>query len=295
MIALQLSIACESYLRRMYPRPATVLLVTRHSSLVTRRSAISSTESVQQQFGAVAAAYVTSSYHANGADLGELLAACEFTGAEHVLDLGSGAGHAALRVAPAVADVVGVDVTVEMVAVAAELARTRHVGNARFEQADVTRLPFPDASFDAITSRQSAHHYSDLPRALSEAFRVLRPGGRFVIVDTVAPEDPALDTFLNCFELLRDASHVRDWRGSEWLRMLSVAGFESAEVLSRYGIPLEGDAWVQRMRTPPQKVETIKTLFREATAAQRNAFELHMDDPWGLSVPSALFRVRKPA
>ena len=252
-------------------------------------------ESVQQQFGAVAAAYVTSSYHANGADLGELLAAGEFTGAERVLDLGCGAGHAALRVAPAVAEVVGVDVTPEMVAVATELAASRRMANVRFEQADVTRLPFPDASFDAITSRQSAHHYSDLPRALSEAFRVLRPGGRFVIVDTVAPEDPALDTFLNCFELLRDASHVRDWRGSEWLRMLSAAGFESAEVLSRYGIPLDGDAWVQRMRTPSQKVQTIRLLFREATAAQRAAFELRSDDPWGLSVPSALFRARKPA
>ena len=255
--------------------------------------ATDATRSVQRQFGAVAAAYATSSYHANGADLAEMVSACEFIGSERVLDLGCGAGHAALRVALSVREVVAVDVTPEMVAVATDLAASRRVTNVRFEHADVTRLPFDDASFDAITSRQSAHHYGDLPRALSEAFRVLRPGGRFVIIDTVAPEEPALDTFLNCFELLRDASHVRDWRGSEWLRMLGAAGFDGAEVLSRYGIPLDGDAWVKRMRTPAQKVETIRLLFREATTAQRNAFELHMDEPWGLSVPSAVLRARK--
>lgn len=253
------------------------------------------TRSVQQQFGPVAAAYVTSSYHASGPDLAALVGACSFAGHERVLDLGCGAGHAALRVAPHVREVIAVDVTPEMVRVAAELARTRGVANVLVEHADVTALPFPDASFDVVTSRQSAHHYSDLNAALREAFRVLKPGGTIAVIDTVAPEDPALDTFLNCFELLRDASHVRDWRGSEWLRMLAAAGFEGAAILDRYPIPLDGAAWVERMRTPRQKAEMLVTLFREATPAQRAAFELHMDEPWGLSVPAALMRARKPS
>jgi SAM-dependent methyltransferase len=249
----------------------------------------------QQQFAAAAAAYVTSAYHANGPDLPRLVEAGEFTGRESVVDFGSGAGHAALAVAPHVGQVVGIDVTPEMVAVASDLAASRRISNARFQRADVTELPFPDGSFDAVTSRQSAHHYGDVSKAIVEAYRVLQPGGRILIVDTVAPEDPGLDTFLNCFELLRDPSHIRDWRPSELFRMLMAAGFCSGEVVAHYDIALDGRTWVERMRTPAQRVEMIRTLFREASDAQRSAFGLRPDEPWALSVPVALLRARKPA
>jgi ubiquinone/menaquinone biosynthesis C-methylase UbiE len=251
-------------------------------------------QSVRDQFGAVAAAYASSSYHSSGPDLAALVAAAGFTGSELVLDMGAGAGHTSLAVAKHVANVIGVDVTPEMVGVATQLAADRGVGNVAFQLGDVSALKFADGSFDVVTSRVSAHHYAEPARALTEAFRVLRPGGQFFLIDTVAPEDPALDTFFNCFEVLRDASHVRNWRGSEWLRMLRATGFE-ARMLERFGVTQDGEGWVKRMRTPPQKVAMLKTLFAEATPAQRDAFELRMETPWSLSVPIALFRAEKPA
>ena len=251
-----------------------------------------STQSVREQFGAVAAAYAVSSYHSSGADLAAMISAAELSGTEQVLDMGCGAGHSAMAAATKAAHVTALDVTPEMLEVAAGLAGERGLTNMTFQQGDVSALPFADGSFDLVTSRVSAHHYGDPARALTEAFRVLRPGGRFLLVDTIVPEDATLDTFYNCFELLRDSSHVRNWRATEWLRMLKGAGFE-ATLLDRYVIRLEGANWVERMRTPANKVAMLRQLFREATPAIRAAFEVQ-DDPWMFSIPSALFSARRP-
>ena len=249
------------------------------------------TDSTQKQFGRAAADYITSSYHANGADLQSLLAAAQFQGHERVLDVGTGAGHTALAVARVTAEVIGLDLTAEMVASATSLGAERGQANVTFQLGDALALPFPDASFDAVTNRQSTHHYADPVQAVAEAARVLKPGAQFLLIDTISPEDPALDTFVNCFELLRDASHVRDWRASEWMRMLQAAGFE-AELIERFPIPLDGDDWTRRMRTPATKVAMIRELFAEANPSQRAGFELR-DSPWGLTLPAALFRAVK--
>ena len=247
-------------------------------------------EAVRRQFAAAAAAYATSAVHAGGPDLAALVEAAGLRGAERVLDLGCGAGHTGLALAPRAAEVVAVDLTPEMLEVAAGLARERGLANVTFERADVAALPFPENSFDLVATRFAAHHFAAPDRALAEAARVLRPGGTFLLVDTVAPEDPALDTFFNAFELLRDDSHVRDWRGSEWVRMLGAAGFE-ASVLDRFAIWHDGAAWAARAQTPASRVAMIRELFAGASAARRAAFEIR-DEPWAFTMPVALVRGR---
>jgi SAM-dependent methyltransferase len=244
-------------------------------------------DEVQRQFGAVAAAYATSAVHASGPDLAALVEAAALTGSERVLDLGCGAGHTALALAPHAASVVAVDLTPEMLTVASGLAAERGITNIEFRRADVAALPFDDGSFDLITSRYSAHHYADPARALSEAARVLRPRGRLLLVDTIAPEDPALDTFMNAAELLRDGSHVRNCRLSEWRRLLTEAGF-STSVLFEMSLPLDGDSWVRRSQTPAEKVAALRVLFETAPAPARAAFFVIDGDAWGWSIPVVL-------
>lgn len=265
---------------------------TEHAGAATmgrpRRGGVDVVGSVQDQFGPSAHAYATFSYHASGPDLPVIVEAAGLTGMELVLDLATGAGHTALACAPRAARVAAIDLTPAMLETAAGLAASRRVENIAFCEAEAAQLPFDDGCFDAVTCRVAAHHFADVRRVVDEVRRVLRPGGRFVVADTVAPEDAAADTFLNAIELLRDPSHVRDYRGSEWLRMLRGAGFE-AEMVYRMVLALDGADWVARQRTPPEKVALIRRLLAEAAAAIRAAFEIR-DEPWGFSQPIAVFR-----
>lgn len=249
--------------------------------------------SVQDQFGPSAQAYATFSYHASGPDLPVIVEAAGLTGSELVLDVATGAGHTALACARHAARVVAIDLTPAMLATAADLAASRRVANIEFREADAAHLPFDEATFDAVTCRVAAHHFADVRRVIDEVWRVLRPGGRFILADTVAPEDAAADTFLNTLELLRDPSHVRDYRGSEWLRLLRSAGFE-AEMVYRMVLALDGADWAARQRTPAEKVAVIRRLLAEAPPAIRAAFEIR-DEPWGFSQPIAVIRAVKPA
>ncbi|MFI5112863.1 MAG: class I SAM-dependent methyltransferase [Terriglobales bacterium] len=102
-----------------------------------------------------------------------------------VLDVASGTGAPSLQIARAVAPtghVTATDSSPEPLKIAAERARQRGLTNINFEVADVHHLSFPDASFDLVTSRCAVMFFSDLPRALAEMRRVLKPGGRVALL-----------------------------------------------------------------------------------------------------------------
>jgi ubiquinone/menaquinone biosynthesis C-methylase UbiE len=240
---------------------------------------------VQQQFGPVAEQYAAFNYHAAGPDLAPMLEAGQMSGQEHVLDIGSGPGHTALLFATKARRVVASDPTDAMLDQGRRLAAERGLDNIRFERTTAEQLPFADDSFDRVTSRQSAHHYADIRRALGEVARVLSPSGRFVLIDSISPEDDEFDLFLNQIELLRDSSHVRDYRISEWREMFESVGFELEDVAS-WDIPLEFEEWVTRSRTPDDEVAELRSCLEAASERVRERFGV--DDRGNWSVPVGL-------
>ncbi len=115
---------------------------------------------------------------------------------EVALDLGVGTGDLAFELLAASdpsAKVVGVDLSEGMLAVVRERARRGALG-ARFEAraADAQHLPFADASFDRVTAAFTVRNLGDLDAGLREARRVLRPGGRAVILDFSTPPNPLI-------------------------------------------------------------------------------------------------------
>jgi arsenite methyltransferase len=117
----------------------------------------------------------------------EVLRALELRPGERVLDVGSGPGLLAADVASAVGDsgrVRGIDISEGMVTLARR--RCANMAHVDFQVATATRLPFPESAFDAAVSTQVYEYLNDtdVTTALSELYRVLRPGGRTVIIDT---------------------------------------------------------------------------------------------------------------
>jgi len=231
---------------------------------------------VEQQFGEVASAYLSSSVHSQGAELEAIADRLRRTPDASVLDLGCGAGHLSFAAAPHVASIVAYDLSADMLGTVAHEAEKRAHRNILTRQGRVEALPFPDASFDFVCTRYSAHHWTEIRTALKEARRVLKPGCGLIMIDTCAPENPLSDTHLQAIELLRDESHVRNYSPAEWNSMLAEAGF-AVNAQSTWKLRLDFTAWITRMRTPDLYVQAISSLLLNAPREVREYFQVEPD------------------
>src|SRR5947209_620302 len=107
-----------------------------------------------------------------------------------VLDVATGTGDLAIELARRGAEVVGADFSDEMLAIA-----RRKAPGLRWEHANALHLPYADGEFDAATVGFGARNFSDLEQGLSEMARVVRPGGRVVVLEITTPTRPPLSTF----------------------------------------------------------------------------------------------------
>ncbi len=245
---------------------------------------------VTEQFGPRAAAYVTSAVHAHGADLEQLAELAQgLPATTRALDLGCGGGHAAFHIAPHVAQVVAYDMSVEMLNAVTRTAADKGLGNIVTRQGAAERLPFPDAAFDLVVSRFSAHHWNDLGAGLREARRVLKPGGQAVFIDAVAPASPLCDTHFQAIELLRDVSHVRDYSHAEWLEALGKAGYIAGIAVPRR-LRLDFQSWVARMRTPDLHIGAIRAL--QAAMPREVADYLELEDDGSFTIDTLTIEAR---
>jgi len=231
---------------------------------------------VDEQFGRQAEAYVASPVHAAGEDLDQLERLAARLEPGQALDMGCGGGHASYRLSPHVLQVTACDLSESMLrAVEAEAGR-RGLKNIVTRRCTVHDLPFPDAAFDLVVSRYSAHHWTDLSSGLAQARRVLKPGGTAVFMDSVAPRFTVADTFLQAMEILRDPSHVRDYSQVEWLRAVEEAGFKPVETV-RHRVRLDFTSWTGRMATPEEHVRAILSLQKHMPSEVAGIFQVEPD------------------
>ncbi len=250
-----------------------------------------STHAAAVQFDRVADSYATSAVHARGTDLARLVSILSPAERWVVLDVGTGAGHAALAVAPLVARVTAVDISAKMLAVTDRLRAERGLTNLETIQVDGRTLPFASARFDGAISRFSAHHWADPDQVIAELHRVLRPGAPFVLIDSICPAPGSLDSFLNALELLRDPSHARNDRPAQWRERFTRLGF-SVRHEETWLLELEVEGWLRRSATAPWRAEACRNLLAEAPPEAKSALAIAADGS-SFSIPCALMRVER--
>jgi arsenite methyltransferase len=162
---------------------------------------------------------------------GNPTALAELAPGEVVLDLGSGGGIdvllSARRVGPG-GKAYGLDMTDEMLALARENQRQAGIENVEFLRGEIEAIPLPDAAVDVVISNCVINLSGDKQRVLAEAFRVLRPGGRFAVSDVVVRGAlPAalrrnLELWVGCV-----AGALEE---TEFKELLREVGFESPEI-----------------------------------------------------------------
>ena len=162
----------------------------------------------------------------------EALAALQPDRGERILDLSCGPGRALLPMRAAGTLAIGLDHSAEMI------ARARAQGQrAPLVRGDATHLPFRAATFDGLVCSNAFHHYPDAPAALREICRVLKPGGRAVLVD---PRRDSLLSRLTIFggEALVFGMQVHLHDPGEWVSLCRAAGFGQATATPLATFPL---------------------------------------------------------
>jgi len=175
-----------------------------------------------------------------GLGCGNPVAIASLKEGETVLDLGSGAGFdcflAAKKVGK-VGKVIGVDMTPDMIDRARNNARIGNFANVEFRLGEIENLPAPDNSVDVVISNCVINLAPDKSRVFKEAFRVIKPGGRFMVSDIVLLK--------NLPDLIRDS--IEAYTGciagatlkDDYIKTIKNAGFKDIKVLDEKNFPID--------------------------------------------------------
>ncbi|RZN38418.1 MAG: methyltransferase domain-containing protein [Methanophagales archaeon ANME-1-THS] len=202
-----------------------------------------------------------------GLGCGNPIALASLRAGETVLDLGSGAGFDCFLAARKVGksgQVIGVDMTPEMVDKARENARKGSYENVEFRLGEIENIPAADTSVDVVISNCVINLSPEKERVFKEAYRVLKPGGRLMVSDIVLVKElpgvikNSIDAYIGCLA----GAIMKD----EYIETIRAAGFHDIRILDEAQFPSAciandptAQVLIERMKLPQDKLAEIGT------------------------------------
>lgn len=178
-----------------------------------------------------------------------------------VLEVAAGTCVCGRNIAPYADHVICLDATPAMLEIGRAECEKAGIGNISFIKGFAEELPFLDRSFDIVVSRLAFHHFASIDEPFSEMVRVLKPGGKLIMIDMIA-RDEALKDKVDQIERMRDSSHVRDLTLTEMRNLYELNGL-SLKTQEQTDIPVALEAWMD-LTNPTDKIrEEIRTMMRD--------------------------------
>ena len=168
-------------------------------------------------------------------------------GTDMVLEVAAGTCACGRALASLVHTVVCLDATVPMLQIGKQGAQKSHLDNMVFVKGFAEELPFLDNSFDIVLSRLAFHHFTDTDGVFHEMVRVLKPGGKLILIDMEAADEPLRKTE-DEIETLRDPSHVKNLSRNEMLKLYSDNSL-SVEKSETTEMPVHLSDWLALTKT----------------------------------------------
>ncbi len=232
-------------------------------------------ENAIRQFGKQAKAYSKGNIFVDGVHLSKIVEKSGVKENDRVLDIATGSGFLALEFAKKSTEVIGCDITRNMLLYAREKQKNSGLNNIDFLLSDIESLPFPDGAFDIVSCRFAFHHFPDPKKALLEMKRVSRQS--IVLVDGVSSEETGKSQFHNEIEKMRDPSHVRINTLNEIKNMFEDIGAVIKDI-SHWEIPQDFDEWIKRAGTDDKKIIRIRDLMMGSLSHDSTGFRVKIEN-----------------
>ena len=140
-------------------------------------------------------------------------------------------------------------------------------------------IPFPDASFRIVSCRVAPHHFSDVAGFIQESYRVLEPGGYFMVIDgSLHDDDPETAEWLHQVEKLRDPSHGRLLDRATWVRLTEEAGFTVIRAELQPMLQPDLEWYFSAAATPEENRGQVRELIATASPHVREAMQIQTDE-----------------